>query len=213
MLEGRRDAVRRRGRGRRGRARRRPRSRRSTPRSTAGSGTPAGPTSSPRSPAAPTRSPGRTSTSRCPSRPASSRVLAPQESCLLGLVSRARPGASSPATPAWSSPRERRPLPAVTLAEVLATSDVPGGVVNVLTGFAGRARAVAGRHMDVNAIDLTGVDRAERAEPWRARRPTTSSGSSRPRTRTGSREPGHGPADRVPRDQDRLAPDRRLTAR
>jgi acyl-CoA reductase-like NAD-dependent aldehyde dehydrogenase len=52
---------------------------------------------------------------------------------------------------------ERRPLPAVTFAEVLATSDVPGGVVNVLTGsYAGPGPWLAS-HMDVNGLDLTGA--------------------------------------------------------
>jgi acyl-CoA reductase-like NAD-dependent aldehyde dehydrogenase len=50
-----------------------------------------------------------------------------------------------------------RPLPAVTFAEVLATSDVPGGVVNILTGTLDRTVATLASHMDVNAIDLTGL--------------------------------------------------------
>ncbi len=50
-----------------------------------------------------------------------------------------------------------RPLPAVTFAEVLATSDVPGGVVNILTGSAATVGPWLAAHMDVNAIDLTGV--------------------------------------------------------
>ena len=65
---------------------------------------------------------------------------------------------------------ERRPLPAVTLAEVLATSDVPGGVVNVLTGFVAELAPVLAGHMDVNAIDLTGVAPGARAELERAGR-------------------------------------------
>ena len=52
---------------------------------------------------------------------------------------------------------EQRPLPAVTFAEVLATSDVPGGVVNILTGgYAGPGPWLAS-HMDVNGLDLTGA--------------------------------------------------------
>ena len=61
---------------------------------------------------------------------------------------------------------ERRPLPAVTLAEVLATSDLPGGVVNMLTGRIAEIAPWLAAHMDVNAIDLTGVDR-----PGAGRRP------------------------------------------
>jgi acyl-CoA reductase-like NAD-dependent aldehyde dehydrogenase len=56
------------------------------------------------------------------------------------------------------------PLPAVTLSEVLATSDVPAGVVNVLTGRTAELAPVLAAHMDVNAIDLTGAEPAARAE-------------------------------------------------
>ena len=52
---------------------------------------------------------------------------------------------------------EHRPLAAVTLAEVLATSDVPGGVVNVLTGRKRELSPVLAAHMDVNALDLAGA--------------------------------------------------------
>ena len=50
-----------------------------------------------------------------------------------------------------------RPLPAITFAEVLATSDVPGGVVNMLTGSAPTVAPWLASHMDVNAIDLAGI--------------------------------------------------------
>ena len=50
-----------------------------------------------------------------------------------------------------------RPLPAVTLGEVLATSDLPGGVVNLLTGRLGGAGPRLAAHLDVNALDLTGA--------------------------------------------------------
>jgi acyl-CoA reductase-like NAD-dependent aldehyde dehydrogenase len=50
-----------------------------------------------------------------------------------------------------------RPVPAVTLAEVLATSDVPGGVVNLLTGSLADTVPWLASHMDVNALDLTGA--------------------------------------------------------
>jgi acyl-CoA reductase-like NAD-dependent aldehyde dehydrogenase len=52
---------------------------------------------------------------------------------------------------------ETSPLPAVTLAEVLATSDLPGGVVNVLTGHVAETAPWLASHADVNALDLTGV--------------------------------------------------------
>jgi acyl-CoA reductase-like NAD-dependent aldehyde dehydrogenase len=83
-------------------------------------------------------------------------VLAPQESSLLGLVSVIAPVIISGNTVIVASSAER-PLAAVTFAEVLATSDVPAGVVNVLTGTLDRTAATLASHMDVNAIDLTGL--------------------------------------------------------
>ena len=52
---------------------------------------------------------------------------------------------------------EAMPLPAITLAECLATSDVPGGVVNILTGDAAEMAPWLASHLDVNGIDLTGA--------------------------------------------------------
>lgn len=83
-------------------------------------------------------------------------VLAPQESSLLGLVSVIAPVIVTGNTVVVVSSYER-PLPAVTFSEVLATSDVPGGVVNILTGSAATIAPWLAAHMDVNAIDLTGV--------------------------------------------------------
>ena len=83
-------------------------------------------------------------------------VLAPQESSLLGLVSAVAPVIVTGNTAVVVSSYER-PLPAVTFSEVLATSDVPGGVVNILTGSAATVAPWLAAHMDVNAIDLTGV--------------------------------------------------------
>lgn len=83
-------------------------------------------------------------------------VLAPQESSLLGLISVIAPAIVTGNTVIVLSSKDR-PLPAITFAEVVATSDVPGGVVNILTGdYAGPAPWLAS-HMDVNAIDLTGA--------------------------------------------------------
>jgi acyl-CoA reductase-like NAD-dependent aldehyde dehydrogenase len=84
-------------------------------------------------------------------------ALAPEESSLLGLVSVIAPAIVTGNTVVVVS-SHRRPLPAVTLAEVLATSDVPGGVVNVLTGDAAELGPWLAGHMDVNAIDLAGVE-------------------------------------------------------
>jgi delta 1-pyrroline-5-carboxylate dehydrogenase len=53
---------------------------------------------------------------------------------------------------------ERAPLPALSLGEVLATSDLPGGVVNILSGRTAEIAAPLAAHQDVNAIDLAGAD-------------------------------------------------------
>jgi len=90
-------------------------------------------------------------------------VLAPGEPGLLGLVSVLAPVIATGNT-AVVVASEAAPLPAVTLAEVLATSDVPGGVVNILTGRQAELAPVLAAHMDVNAIDLTGVPAGGRAE-------------------------------------------------
>ncbi len=83
-------------------------------------------------------------------------VLAPQGSSLLGLVSVIAPVIVTGNTVVVVSSFDR-PLPAVTFSEVLATSDVPGGVVNILTGSAATIAPWLAAHMDVNAIDLGGV--------------------------------------------------------
>jgi acyl-CoA reductase-like NAD-dependent aldehyde dehydrogenase len=82
--------------------------------------------------------------------------VAPRDQALLGLVSRLAPAiVSGNATVVLAS--ETAPLPAVSLGEVLATSDVPGGVVNVLTGYTAELVPWLAGHMDVNALDVTGV--------------------------------------------------------
>jgi acyl-CoA reductase-like NAD-dependent aldehyde dehydrogenase len=89
-------------------------------------------------------------------------IVAPQQSSLLGLVSVVAPAIVTGNTAVVVSSFER-PLPAITFSEVLATSDVPGGVVNVLTGSAAEVAPWLASHMDVNAIDLTGVEDANLA--------------------------------------------------
>jgi acyl-CoA reductase-like NAD-dependent aldehyde dehydrogenase len=89
-------------------------------------------------------------------------VLAPQKSSLLGLVSVLAPALVGGNTTVVTSSYER-PLPAITLSEVIATSDVPGGVVNILTGKVGDTGPWLASHMDVNAIDLTGTAGDEHA--------------------------------------------------
>jgi acyl-CoA reductase-like NAD-dependent aldehyde dehydrogenase len=84
-------------------------------------------------------------------------ILAPDEPALEGLVSRFTPAiVGGNATVVVAS--ERHPLAAVELGEVLATADVPGGVVNLLTGHRDELAPWLAGHMDVNAIDVTGAD-------------------------------------------------------
>jgi acyl-CoA reductase-like NAD-dependent aldehyde dehydrogenase len=90
-------------------------------------------------------------------------VFAPQESSLLGLVSVLAPVIATGNTAVVVASQDR-PLPAVSLAEVLATSDIPAGAVNLLTGVTAELVPVLAGHMDVNAIDLTGAETAARAE-------------------------------------------------
>ncbi|MBN8206408.1 aldehyde dehydrogenase family protein [Microbacterium esteraromaticum] len=83
-------------------------------------------------------------------------TVAPQDSALLGLVSVVAPAlVAGNAVVVVAS--EHYPLSAISLAEVLATSDVPGGVVNVLTGSAAEVAPWLASHADVNALDLTGA--------------------------------------------------------
>ena len=83
-------------------------------------------------------------------------LLAPPDSALLGLVSVLAPAIVTGNTTVVVA-SGTGPLPAITLAEVLATSDLPGGVVNLLTGSVPELAPWLAAHRDVNAIDLTGV--------------------------------------------------------
>jgi acyl-CoA reductase-like NAD-dependent aldehyde dehydrogenase len=83
-------------------------------------------------------------------------IVAPQRSSLLGLVSTVAPAITTGNTVVVIA-SQTSPLSSITLAEVLATSDVPGGVVNVLTGKVEELAPWLASHMDVNAIDLTGA--------------------------------------------------------
>jgi acyl-CoA reductase-like NAD-dependent aldehyde dehydrogenase len=84
-------------------------------------------------------------------------ILAPAEPALAGLVSRLAPAIVG-GNAAVVIASETAPLAAVELGEVLATSDVPGGVVNIVTGYTEELAPVLAAHMDVNAIDLGGAD-------------------------------------------------------
>jgi acyl-CoA reductase-like NAD-dependent aldehyde dehydrogenase len=89
-------------------------------------------------------------------------LIAPEASSLLGLVSRLAPIIVS-GNAAVVIGSETRPLPAVTLTEVLATSDVPGGVVNLITGLRHELVQHLAGHMDVNGLDAYGLDPAQGA--------------------------------------------------
>ena len=120
-------------------------------------------------------------------------VLAPQESSLLGLVSVVAPVIVTGNTVVVVSSYDR-PLPAVNFAEVLATSDVPGGVVNILTGAAATIGALAGRAHGRQRHRPHRHRRRHRRWPPTSRSPppTTSSGYAgrRPPSRTGPLDPG-----------------------
>jgi acyl-CoA reductase-like NAD-dependent aldehyde dehydrogenase len=112
-------------------------------------------------------------------------VLAPDEPPLLGLVSRVVPALTGGNT-VVAVASESHPLAAIELAEAIATSDVPGGAVNLLTGHRSELAPWLAAHMDVNAIDLASADgdlseleraaaqnvkrvvhgRADRQSPW-----------------------------------------------
>jgi acyl-CoA reductase-like NAD-dependent aldehyde dehydrogenase len=94
-------------------------------------------------------------------------ILAPQDSSLIGFVSTLAPVLCT-GNAAVIVASERRPLPAVSLSEVLATSDLPGGVANVLTGYTAELAPWLASHRDVNAIDLTGAAPDDRADLQRA---------------------------------------------
>jgi len=110
-------------------------------------------------------------------------VVAPEEPSLLGLVSRLAPAIVGGNT-AVVLASEAKPLPSVTLCEVLATSDVPDGVVNILTGYKKELIPWLASHMDVNAIDLTGVPHHLLAEVEAA-----ASANVKRTIRDGSRDP------------------------
>jgi len=87
-------------------------------------------------------------------------ILAPQSSSLLGLVSVIAPAIVSGNTVVVLT-SEDRPLPAISFSEVLATSDVPAGVVNIITGRTAELAPWLASHRDVNAIDLAGAADAD----------------------------------------------------
>ncbi|RFA14450.1 aldehyde dehydrogenase [Subtercola boreus] len=83
-------------------------------------------------------------------------IVAPQDSSLVGFISAVAPALVAGNTVVVIA-AERLPLSAISLAEVLATSDVPGGVVNILTGSPAEIAPWLASHADVNALDLVGA--------------------------------------------------------
>lgn len=83
-------------------------------------------------------------------------VVAPEEPALLGLVSRIAPALVGGNT-VVAITSESKPLAAITMGEVFQTSDVPGGVINLISGLKSEIVPWLAAHMDVNAIDATGV--------------------------------------------------------
>jgi acyl-CoA reductase-like NAD-dependent aldehyde dehydrogenase len=87
-------------------------------------------------------------------------VFAPAKPSLLGLVQSLAPVLAGGNT-AIVIASEKYPLAAITLSEALGTSDVPGGVVNILTGSAAELAPWAGSHMDIDGIDATGLSTSQ----------------------------------------------------
>lgn len=83
-------------------------------------------------------------------------LVAPDESCFEGLVARVAPALVS-GNSVVAIAAEETPLPAIELAEAVATSDIPAGTLNVLTGPAEELAPVLAAHLDVNALDLSGA--------------------------------------------------------
>ena len=83
-------------------------------------------------------------------------AVAPQDQSILGLTSVIAPVIVT-GNSCVVMPSPVHPIPAITLAECLATSDVPGGVVNILTGAPAEVMPWLAEHADVNALDLTGI--------------------------------------------------------
>ena len=84
-------------------------------------------------------------------------IFAEQKSSLLGVVRGLAPVLAS-GNSAVVVASERRPLPAITLSECCATSDVPSGVINILTGVTSELAPWMASHMEVDGIDISGLD-------------------------------------------------------
>ncbi|WP_329621549.1 aldehyde dehydrogenase family protein [Streptomyces sp. NBC_01255] len=116
-------------------------------------------------------------------------VVAPQDSSFLGLVSVIAPVIATGNT-AVVIASEKSPLPALSLGEVLATSDLPGGVVNILSGKASEMGPHLAAHQDVNGIDLTGATEGDLARDLEIAAADNLKRVLRPRTEDFAESPG-----------------------
>ena len=87
-------------------------------------------------------------------------LIAPEEPALSGFIRRIAPALCGGNVVVALAP-ESRPLPSLTLAEVLATSDLPAGVVNIISGQRKELLPPLASHMDINAVDAAGCTPAE----------------------------------------------------
>jgi acyl-CoA reductase-like NAD-dependent aldehyde dehydrogenase len=90
-------------------------------------------------------------------------TFAPSKQSLLGLVQAIAPALAGGNT-VIAVASQKYPLPAITLSEVIGTSDVPGGVVNILTGSSAELAPWIGSHMDIDGVDATGLSAAQEKE-------------------------------------------------
>ena len=116
-------------------------------------------------------------------------VIAPQKNSLLGLINTIAPVIVTGNTTVVVSSKDL-PITAVTLAEVLATSDVPSGVVNILTGDYSEIGGWLAEHVDVDAIDLTGVDHTQTAAEFESLAAVNVKRVMRPNTPNWEKDPG-----------------------
>ena len=89
-------------------------------------------------------------------------ILAPEKPSLLGLIDSLAPVLVS-GNSAVLVASQSAPLPAISFSEVLATSDLPAGVCNILTGFKDELAPWMASHMDINAMDISGI--AAKSQP------------------------------------------------
>ncbi|CAM3139707.1 aldehyde dehydrogenase family protein [Stackebrandtia soli] len=116
-------------------------------------------------------------------------MVAPDHDCLLGLVDTIAPAIVSGNTVVVIA-SESHPLPAITFAEALATSDVPGGVVNILSGYQAELVPWLASHADVNTIDLCGVTDTDVATKAEVAAADTLTRVVRPQSFDATRAPG-----------------------